>query len=87
MEETIGYEALFSAEEWDSLDIVDWEPDGPDPDAVHTTNLYEVLDGFEIECELCGVIGTAATPHEAEAIKALHESFTATIITTWEVAQ
>ncbi len=64
MEETIGYEALFSSEEWDSLDIVDWKPEGdgpegPDPDAVHTTALYEVREGFEIECELCGTVGTA----------------------------
>ena len=87
MEETIGYEALFSSEEWDALDIVDWEPEGSDPDAVHTTSIYEVIDGLEIECELCGVIGTATTEHEAEAIKALHESFTATVVTTLEVAR
>ena len=87
MEETIGYEALFSSEEWDSIDIVEWEPDGIDPDAAHTTTLYEVVDGLEIECELCGVIGTAATEQEASAIKALHESFTATVITTLEVAR
>ena len=87
MEETIGYEALFSSEEWDALDIVDWEPDDPDPDAVHTTTLYEVVDGLEIECEFCGVIGTADTEHEAAAIKALHESFTATVVTNLEVAR
>ena len=30
MEETIGYEALLSADEWDSLDIGEWT-DGDDP--------------------------------------------------------
>ena len=33
MEETIGYEALLSADEWDSLNIVEWtDDDGFNPD-------------------------------------------------------
>jgi hypothetical protein len=33
VEETIGYEALLSAEEWDSLDIGEWtDGDGSNPD-------------------------------------------------------
>ena len=33
MEETIGYEALLSADEWDSLNIVEWtDGDGFNPD-------------------------------------------------------
>ena len=87
MEETIGYESLFSSEEWDALDIVEWEPEGLDPDAIHTASLYEVVDGLEIECELCGVIGTVTTEHEASAIKALHESFNATVVSTLEAAR
>jgi len=97
VEETIGYEALFSSEEWDSLDIApfdaaEWEPigdapEGPDPDEVHTTNLYEVADGFEIECELCGVVGTADGKTEGEAIARLHEAFVATLVESWSVSR
>ena len=33
MEETIGYEAFFSADEWDSLNLGKWtDHDGSDPD-------------------------------------------------------
>ncbi len=92
MEETIGYEALFSSEEWNLLDTVDWEPEGdgpegPDPDAVHTTALYEVKEGFEIECELCGTVGTANGEIEAQAIARLHEAFVATLVKTFEVTR
>jgi len=92
VEETIGYEALFSSEEWDSLDIAEWEPigdgpEGPDPEATHTTNLYEVADGFEVECELCGVVGTVDGKTEGEAIARLHEAFVATLAEKFEVAR
>jgi hypothetical protein len=92
VEETIGYEALFSSEEWDSLDIAEWAPEGdgphgPDPDAVHTTALYEVREGFEIECELCGTVGTANGEVEAQAIARLHEAFVATLVEKFEVTR
>ena len=92
MEETIGYEALFSSEEWDSLDIVDWEPDGegpdgPDADAVHATAVYKVEGGFEVECELCGSIGIAGAEDEAAAIATLHTSFVATLVEKFEVTR
>ena len=32
MEETIGYEAFFSADEWDSLNLREWDGDGFNPD-------------------------------------------------------
>ena len=88
MEETIGYEALFSAEEWAELDLADWKgdgPDGPDPDAHHTTTLYEVAEGVEVECELCGSVGTATSETEAQAIARLHEAFVATLVEKWRV--
>ena len=37
MEETIGYEALFSAEEWDSLSFGDWLDDS-DPEGDYSEN-------------------------------------------------
>ncbi len=97
MEETIGYEALFSSEEWDAIDIdsfgtAEWEPggdgpEGPDPDWAHTTTLYEVSDGFEIECELCGVVGAVDGKTEGEAIARLHEAFVATLVEKFEVTR
>ena len=85
MEETIGYEALFSSEEWDSLDIAEWEPigdgpEGPDPDAEHTTNLYAVAEGVEVECELCGSVGTFDTETQARVVALLHEEVAATMV-------
>ena len=92
MEETIGYEALFSSEEWDSLDIAEWEPigegpEGPDPDAQHTTALYEVAEGFEVECELCGTVGTASAETEAQVVARIHEAFVATLVESWSVSR
>ena len=97
MEETIGYEALFSSEEWDSLDTAPFDtaewapegdgPEGPDPDAVHTAALYEIPEGFEIECELCGTVGTANGEIEAQAIARLHETFVATLVEKFEVTR
>lgn len=85
MEETIGYEALFSSDEWDSLDIAEWDPigdgpEGPDPDAEHTTNLYPVAEGVEVECELCGSVGTFGTEAQARVVALLHEEVAATLV-------
>lgn len=47
MEETIGYEALFSPEEWDALPIGEWRPQSllPEQDAVR---LAKALDDYEL---------------------------------------
>ncbi len=75
MEDTIGYEALFSAEEWDSLDtpehtVTIWYP--PDESTV-TENSYE------LECDICKLIGAVDTLTEAETVARLHESLQATV--------
>ena len=54
MEETIGYEAFFSAEEWDAIDTGDWvvdeaveldfdstSPDGDTAAADHVVTIYD----------------------------------------------
>lgn len=55
MEDTIGYEAYFSTDEWDAMDVGDWEeldvedldfedvgPDGErDEEALHTATIYD----------------------------------------------
>ena len=51
MEETIGYEALFSSDEWDSIDLVPDEdlevlfaaitPDGDTVEATHSCTVYD----------------------------------------------
>ena len=75
MEETIGYEELFSAEEWDSLDLAD-------PDKQHTVTVWSKPgehagndDRHELECDVCGLIGAAEELEEAQAAARLHESF------------
>lgn len=83
MEETIGYEALFSPEEWDSLSLGDWN--GPEPK--HTVTIWyppgesDVTENsYELECDICRLIGAAGTLEEAEAIARLHETLRATTL-------
>ncbi len=90
MEETIGYEALFSAEEWESLDLAD-EPGGG-PDEAHRVTVWyppgEALgneERYELECDVCDYIGAADTAEEAQAIARLHEGFVATLVEKWSV--
>ena len=90
MEETIGYEALFSAEEWNSLEFAD-EPDGG-PDEGHSVTVWyppgEAAgndESHELECERCGYIGAADGLDEAEALARLHESFVATLVDAWSL--
>jgi hypothetical protein len=100
VEETIGYEALFSREEWDSLDLYDGEelefsdasPNGDAVEGSHACVIYDPpgeLAGnetrFEIECDRCGTIGGTDTETEAKAIARLHEAFVATLVETWSV--
>lgn len=93
MEETIGYEALFSAEEWAEIDPGSWgsPPDG-DPGTGHTVFVgyppgqYEGDDErYELECDVCDYIGAAETAEEAQAIARLHEAFVATLVEKWTV--
>ena len=91
MEETIGYEALFSAEEWDSLDASVW----PDPEEgpsglVHEVHIEELEPSedqqpFDLRCSICEHIGGADTAEEAKAIARLHESFVAVLVDRTEV--
>jgi hypothetical protein len=100
MEETIGYEALFSAEEWDAIRSGDWSdvpedwgsPKEESPASKHTVFVgyppgqYEGNeDRFELECDVCDYIGAADTLEEGQAIARLHEEFVATLVEKWSV--
>lgn len=97
MEETIGYEALFSPEEWAGIDFSDDEGSGGPPEGgpdapKHTvTVLYPPGDyvgnetRYELECDVCDHIGAAETLEEAQAIARLHEAFVATLVEKWSV--
>jgi hypothetical protein len=88
VEETIGYEDLFSADEWDSLDLADEEltfpevdPDGAPVDGMHKTRVfpppgqYEGDENrFDVECDWCGWLTATDTEQEAETIVRLHEA-------------
>ena len=76
MEETIGYEALFSPNEWDSLDtpkhsVTIWYPPG---ESETTENSYE------LECDICRLIGATDTEAQAEVMARLHETLHATTL-------
>ncbi|MBA3423634.1 MAG: hypothetical protein H0U04_03640 [Rubrobacter sp.] len=100
MEETIGYEALFSAEEWDAIRSGDWSevPEGdwgsskegePSKHSVFVANPPGTYEGneerYELECDVCDYIGAADTAEEARAIARLHEAFVATLVEKWTV--
>jgi hypothetical protein len=79
VEETVGYEALFSADEWDALPIVNWQ--GPK----HTVTIWfppgesDITENrYELECDICKVIGAADSEEEAEVQARLHEALKAT---------
>ena len=84
MEETIGYEALFSAEEWESLDIVDWKPDGGG-DVKHTVTVVAVDDGYELGCDECDFADHVSDVRCAANLKRLHEEFEAVVVASWSV--
>ncbi|MDP9069305.1 MAG: hypothetical protein M3N53_13305 [Actinomycetota bacterium] len=90
MEETIGYEALFSREEWDSLELAE-EADGGADDRHGVTIWYPPGEfagneaRHELECKRCGYIGAADGADEAEVMARLHESFVATLVESWSV--
>ena len=103
MEETIGYEALFSAEEWDAIRSGDWS-DVPADDwgsskegepernhSVFVANPPGTYEGneerYELECDVCDYIGAADTSEEAQVIARLHEAFVATLVEKWTVTK
>ena len=100
MEETIGYEALFSPEEWDALMSGDWTDVAPDEfpqlerregrkHSVFIANPPGQYEGnearYELECDVCDYIGAADSSVEAHAIARLHEAFVATLVEKWSV--
>ena len=99
MEETIGYEALFSPEEWDAMMTGDWSDvpleDYPDPRGKEGSHNVFVAsppgqyegneERFELECDVCDYIGAADSSEEAQAIARLHEAFVATLVEKWSV--
>ncbi len=85
MEETIGYEALFSAEEWAWLT-------GNREDVPHGVTInyppgeFEGNEArYELECDSCGHIGAVDTLECAQAAAKLHEAFVATLVTNFEL--
>ncbi len=85
MEETIGYEALFSAEEWESLT-------GNRSGASHAVTInyppgeFEGNeDSYELDCDSCGYIGAVETLQCAQASARLHEEFVAVLVANYEV--
>ena len=76
MEETIGYEALLSAEDWNELDFLsDWE----EPSDGHHVSVWPPPGdqaGNEGRCELycdhCAYVGAADTIDQATALAYLH---------------
>ncbi|MDQ4144887.1 MAG: hypothetical protein M3198_14340 [Actinomycetota bacterium] len=101
MEETIGYEALFSPEQWDW--IIAGEPSGPtdwgSPNEEVSETKHSVFvatppgqyegngERFELECDICDYIGAADSMEEAVAIAKLHETFVATLVEKWSVEE
>ena len=74
MEETIGYGALFSTDEWANFECAEWE--GPDPDGPHKVTVWYPPGEFagneqrhELECDTCGHIGAADSLDEAQAMQ------------------
>jgi len=87
VEETIGYEALFSTEEWGSLESDEWaladedfELQAADPEARHEVRIYETKDGFDVECELCGSVGSADDEAMAQVFQRFHETLQAMVV-------
>ena len=87
MEETIGYEALFSTEEWGSLESDEWaladedfELQAAGPEAKHEVRIYETKTGFDVECELCGSVGSAGDESMAQVLGRFHETLRAMVV-------
>ena len=84
MEDTIGYEALFSPDEWDSLDRADWS-ESPK----HTVTIWyppgeseDTENSYELECDICKLIGATDTLEQAKTMARLHEVLQTTVKTS-----
>ena len=96
MEETIGYEALFTPEEWAELEAAGWIATDAEsaerPERSHRVTVgyppgqYEGNENrYELECDVCDYIGAADTMAQAQAIARLHEAFVAVLVETWSM--
>jgi hypothetical protein len=91
VEETLGYDSLFSPEEWDAIERADWSA-FPVDDKLgrkpkHVARVFGPPgqyagneERFEIECDVCGDVGAGDSLQEADAIALLHEAFGAVIV-------
>jgi len=88
VEETIGYEDLFSDEEWGSINQGSWTS-GSERTAHSVTVMQPPGDyagngtRFELECDVCDYVGSAADLEQARALAVLHEHFVATLVEDW----
>jgi hypothetical protein len=94
VEETIGYEALFSPEGWDATVTGDWsgvpeEDWGPRPgeggDVKHSVSVVIVDDGYELTCDSCDLYDHLSDATDADNLKRPHEAFLATLVDRWDV--
>jgi hypothetical protein len=94
VEETIGYEALFSPEEWAELEDAGWiateAEGGQRAQRSHRVSVgyppgqYEGNEErYELECDVCDYIGAVDSMEEAQAIARLHEAFVAMLVEKW----
>lgn len=95
MEETLGYDSLFSPEEWDAIERADWSTFPVDDEfgraPKHVARVFGPPgqyagneESFEIECDACGDVGAGGTQEEADAIALLHEAFGAVMVESAE---
>ena len=95
MEETLGYDSLFSPEEWDAIERGEWgglDPDGEPSGLPHVARVfappgqYAGNEGrFEVECDSCGDVGAEDTEEDADALALLHEVLGAVVVASQEV--
>ena len=78
MEETIGYEALVSGEEWDSLEVVEWEE--PAHSVTITHDAGKTKAAYGLRCETCGSIGSADPEDLASLLARFHHALETTVV-------
>jgi len=79
VEEAIGYEALFSAEERDQLQLGTWETPKHTVTVWYPPGESDVTeDSYELEGDICKLIGATDNLDEAETQARLHEALKAT---------
>ncbi|MDQ3913763.1 MAG: hypothetical protein M3285_02985 [Actinomycetota bacterium] len=92
MEDTIGYDSLFSPEQWDAIERADWsafpadEEFGPGARR-HVARVFGPPgqhqgdeERFDVECDSCGHVGAGGDEQEADAIALLHEALGAVVV-------